>query len=41
MNGEKQVEKCVRKSIVPMPTFDPQQEKEMYQMEIKEILGLD
>jgi hypothetical protein len=41
MNGGKQVEKWVRKSIGPMPTFDPQQEKEMYQRERKEILGPD
>jgi hypothetical protein len=39
MNGGKQVEQWVRKSTGPMPTFDPQQEKETYQRERKEILG--
>jgi hypothetical protein len=41
MNGGKQVEKWVRKSTRPMPTFDPQQENETYQRERKEILGSD
>jgi hypothetical protein len=40
-NGEKEVEQWVRKLAGPMPTFDPQQEKEMYQRERKEILGPD
>jgi hypothetical protein len=29
-NGGKQAEKWVRNSTGPMPTFDPQQEKETY-----------
>jgi hypothetical protein len=29
-NGGKQVEQWVRKLVGPMPTFDPQQEKETY-----------
>jgi len=41
MNGGRQVEQWMRKSIGPMLTFDPQQEKEMYHMTRKEILGLD
>jgi len=30
MNGGKQIEKWVRKSIGPMPKFDSQKGKEMY-----------
>jgi hypothetical protein len=41
MNEGKQTEQWVRKSIGPMPTFDPQQEKETYQRERKEVLGQD
>jgi hypothetical protein len=41
MNGGKQDEKWVNKSTDLCPTFDPQQEKETYQRERKEILGLD
>jgi hypothetical protein len=40
-NRGKQVEKWVRKSVGPTSTFAPQLEKEMYQREIKEILGPD
>jgi hypothetical protein len=29
-NGWKQTEKWVRKEIGPIPTFDPQQENEIY-----------
>jgi hypothetical protein len=35
MNGEKQIEKWVRNSVGPLPTFDPKQEKETYQRERK------
>jgi hypothetical protein len=35
MNEGKQTEQWVRKSAGPMPTFDPQQEKETYQRERK------
>jgi hypothetical protein len=41
MNGGRKVEQWVRKSTGPMPTFDPQQEKETYQRTRKEILGPD
>jgi hypothetical protein len=41
MNGGKQSKQWVRNSVGPMPTFDPQQEKETYNMERKEILGQD
>jgi hypothetical protein len=37
----KQMEQWVRKSAGPIPTFDPQQEKETYQRERKEIIGMD
>jgi hypothetical protein len=40
-NGGRQSEKWVRKSAGPMPTFDPQQEKETYQQTRNEILGPD
>jgi hypothetical protein len=40
MNGN-QVEQWVIKSVRIIPTFDPQQEKEMYQRERKGILGPD
>jgi hypothetical protein len=35
MNGGKKTEQWVRKSAGPMPTFDPQQERETYQKERK------
>jgi hypothetical protein len=41
MNGGKQDEQWVRNSVGPMPMFDPQQEKETYQRERKEVLGQD
>jgi hypothetical protein len=41
MNGGKQVEEWVRKSTRIIPTFDPQQEKETYQRERKEVLRQD
>jgi hypothetical protein len=41
MNKGMQIEQWVRKSTGPMPTFDPQQEKETYQQTRKEILGPD
>jgi hypothetical protein len=41
MNGGKQTKQWVRKSTGTMPTFDPQQEKETYHREIKEVLGQD
>jgi hypothetical protein len=39
-NEGKQTEQWVRKSVEPMPTFHPQQEKETYQRERKEVLGV-
>jgi hypothetical protein len=38
-NGGKHIEQWVTKSAGPMPNFYPQQERETYQMEIKEIIG--
>jgi hypothetical protein len=38
MNKGMWMEKWVRKSAGPMPTFDPQQEKETYQQTRNEIL---
>jgi hypothetical protein len=37
----KKTEKWVRKLEGPMPNFDPQKEKDMYQRERKEVLGQD
>jgi len=39
MNGGKQTEQWLRKYVGAMPTFDPLQEKEMYQRDTKELLG--
>jgi hypothetical protein len=41
MEKGKGVEKWMRKSIEPTPTFNPQKEKETYQQARKEILGSD
>jgi hypothetical protein len=38
-NGGNKIEKLVRKSSEPMPTFDPQREKETYNRAGKEVLG--
>jgi hypothetical protein len=38
---ESKMEQWVRKSAGPIPAFDPQQEKETYQRERKEVLGMD
>jgi hypothetical protein len=37
----KGIKKWIRKVVEPMPTFNPQKEKETYQQARKEILGLD
>jgi hypothetical protein len=37
----KGVEQWIRKEVEPMPTFNPQKEKETYQQARKEILGPD
>jgi hypothetical protein len=41
MEKEKRVEKWIRKAVEPMPTFNPQKEKETYQQGRKEILVTD
>jgi hypothetical protein len=41
INGGKQAEQWVKKLAITMPIFGPQQEKDMYRRERKEILGPD
>jgi hypothetical protein len=41
MEKGKGIEQWIRKAVDPMPTFNPQKEKETYQQARKEILGPD